>query len=148
MKISFDLDDTLIPYNINDFETEKRTFLQKILKIEPLRKNTKQLFESLRKENHQLGVYTTSYRKKWKIRLQFRSYGIPLDFIINEKENQKTLSKNKISASKHPPSFKIDFHIDDAKGMEIEGEKYGFKTIIITKNNLDWIEKIYTNIKF
>ncbi|WP_196894554.1 hypothetical protein [Aureivirga marina] len=146
MKISFDLDDTLIPYQKKDFEIENRTFFHKILQIEPLRKDTILLFKNLKNNGHSIGIYTTSFRKNWKIKLQFLSYGFNVDFVINQYKNNKLLRKNSISASKHPPSFKIDLHIDDSKGVKLEGEKYNFKTIIISKNDLKWQEIIKSKI--
>ena len=35
-----------------------------------------------------------------------------------------------------------DIHIDDLKGVEIEGEKLGFKTIIVNTNDKNWVMKI------
>ena len=43
MIISFDIDNTLIPYS-NEFEVEKKTLLSKLLGAEPLRKGTVDLF--------------------------------------------------------------------------------------------------------
>ena len=61
MNISFDLDNTLIPYS-NDFETEKRSFIAKLLGVEKIRKGTQKLIFDLKKEGHQIHIFTTSYR--------------------------------------------------------------------------------------
>jgi hypothetical protein len=58
MKISFDLDDTIIP-GLKTFETEQQTFLQKLCGIEKLRKGTIQLFRELKANKHQVGIYTS-----------------------------------------------------------------------------------------
>ena len=59
MRIAFDLDATLIPYQ-KEFETEKRSILQKLLGAEPIRKkrllegekwNFKVIYLSITEEN-------------------------------------------------------------------------------------------------
>ena len=49
--------------------------------------------------------------------------------------------------SKFPSQFGIDIHVDDSKGVAMEGEKYGFSTIIISDKESDWIQQILMNIK-
>ena len=51
MNISFDLDNTLIPYS-DEFETEKRNLFAKLIGIEKIRKGTPKLFKELQKEGH------------------------------------------------------------------------------------------------
>lgn len=142
MKISFDLDDTLIPGNYLEFITENRNFFQKIFKIESLRKGTKELIKDLKSKENVIGIYTTSFRPKYKIKFQFLTYGIKLDFIINEKENRKELKRRNLNCSKYPPAFDIDIHIDDSKGVELEGQKHNFETIILGNTSKNWIKKI------
>lgn len=126
MKISFDLDDTLIPGSYNDFPTETRNLFQKLVNIERIREGTKELFKYLKENGNNVGVYTTSFRTRFKIKFQFLTYGIKLDFIINEKRNKSAQKRAGITSSKYPPAFDIDLHIDDSKGVEIEGEKLNF----------------------
>lgn len=150
MKISFDLDDTLIPANSDCFKTELRSFIQKLLGVELLRTGTGQLFRKLQSDGHTVGVYTTSFRSKLRVYFQFWTYGIKPHFIINEQQYQKIrkqLRSQKIYSSKYPPSFQIDIHIDDSEGVRIEGEKYKFKTIIIQQSDEKWVDKISTFIE-
>ena len=142
MRISFDLDDTLIPPTDNCFPTERRNYLQRMLGVEKLRLYTSELFRHLQTEGHEVGIYTTSYRSKLKLRLQLFSYGITPDFIITEKENRVELKRRQVYCSKYPPAFGIDLHVDDSVGVEREGKKYSFQTIIVNKEDLDWLEKI------
>ncbi|MBT31785.1 MAG: hypothetical protein CMO01_19170 [Thalassobius sp.] len=146
MKISFDLDDTLIPANREEFPTEDKTLLQKLFGVEFIRKDTIKLLRKLKSQGHTIGVYTTSYRSKSKIWFQFYSYGFHLDFIINEKLNRKEISKAKVYATKYPPAFGIDVHIDDSVGVGIEGERYQFNAIIIKKDDADWCSKLEKEI--
>jgi hypothetical protein len=137
MIISFDLDDTLIPGN-KRFNTEPQTFIQRICGIEKLRAGTIQLIRVLQEQGHTVFVYTTSLRKTRNIRWTFRSYGIKLGKIINQTVHEKSLGENSRNYSKYPPAFGIDIHIDDAKGVEMEGNRFNFKTIIITEDDTSW----------
>ena len=147
MKISFDLDDTLIPSKPSDFQTLRKNWFQKLFGIELLRKGTIEIFNKLQKSGHEVGIYTTSFRSKRKIRLQMRSYGIRPEFIINEDLNRKVLTQQNIHSSKYPPAFQIDLHIDDSFGVKMEGEKFGFRVIVIDKIDLNWNQTILDYIK-
>lgn len=141
MIISFDLDDTLIP-GVKKFETEKRSVFQKLSGIEKIRLGTIELMKSCKRQGHQIYIYTTSLRPTSKIWFTFFTYGIKLDKVINQKEHEATLNDQSSLYSKYPPAFNIDVHIDDSKGVEIEGNRFNFKTIIISEDNLTWTEDI------
>ena len=141
MNISFDLDSTLIPSG-NEFETENRNWLARFLGIEKLRKGTPELVTFLHQQGHHVHIYTTSFRPKWKIRLFFFYYSIRVHRIVNQSENQKTLTSRNIKASKHPRTFNFDLHIDDSKGVELEGKHYQFNVILVDPKDSNWKEKI------
>ncbi|TPG45383.1 hypothetical protein [Flavobacterium pectinovorum] len=143
MIISFDLDDTLIS---NKFELEKSNLLQQFLGLENLRKGTVDLFRELKKQKHQIYIYTTSYRSESRIKWTFYSYGVSVDFVINQQKHQKSIRKKDMYCSKFPPMFNIDIHIDDSIGVEMEGYKYGFKTIIISEKDENWTQTILSNL--
>ena len=46
----------------------------------------------------------------------------------------------------NPNLFGIDIHIDDSKGVGMEGERYQFKTIIVDTNDTKWASKIKSRI--
>ncbi|MCP4520581.1 MAG: HAD family hydrolase [Cytophagales bacterium] len=144
--ISFDLDDTLIS-SIESFETEKQSIFSQLIDGEKLRKGTKELFTVLKKENYEVWIYTTSYRSKSQIRTTFLGHGIWVNNIINQPISVKRLRKHQCYASKNPKLFGIDIHIDDLKGVELEGEKYGFKTIIIDPLDKNWVDIILERIQ-
>jgi len=144
MIISFDLDDTLI--SKNKFELEKSNLLQQFFGLENLRKGTIDLFRELKKQKHQIYIYTTSYRSESRIKWTFYSYGVSVDFVINQQKHQKSIRKKDIYCSKFPPMFNIDIHIDDSIGVEMEGQKYGFKTIIISEKDENWNQTILSNL--
>lgn len=145
MKISFDLDDTII--SKTKFSLENESLIQKIIGAERIRLGTIKLFKELRTKGHKIFVYTTSYRSKAKIKLMFLSYGIPVDFVINQQLHTKRLKMKGKNISKFPPAFDIDIHVDDSVGVQMEGEKYGFKTIIISVSDENWVETVLEKIK-
>lgn len=145
MKISFDLDGTLIPLGENAFPIERKTTLQKALKIEALRIGTKGLFKTLKTLGHEVGIYTTSFRSQSMIKFWLRSYGLKADFIINEQLAGPRLRQLNVGASKYPPAFNIDLHIDDLPGVALEGERYEFETILVD-NNIQNLEAILSDI--
>ncbi|KAF2326739.1 hypothetical protein [Flavobacterium ginsenosidimutans] len=144
MIISFDLDDTLILNN--KFDLDKRNLFHKIFRIERLRKGTVVLFKELKKRKHKIYIYTTSHRSISKIKWMFYSYGISVDYIINQQKHQRSLLNKNIYCSKFPPSFNIDLHVDDSKGVQMEGDKYGFKVIVISETDKDWTQKVLKSI--
>ncbi len=146
MNISFDLDSTLIP-NGKEFETEKRSGVAKFLGIEEIRKGTAELISDLQRQGHKVHIYTTSFRTKGKIRRTLKYYGIKVNRIVNQTENQRVLKSRNINSSKFPPAFDFDLHIDDLKGVGIESERFGFKAIIIEPSDKKWIEKIKKGIE-
>lgn len=122
MTISFDLDDTLIS-STKPFPTEPRTFLLRILNLEPLRKGSPEFLRQLISQGHRIAIYTTSHRSVARIRWTFRLHGIPIHTIINAQVHHRTLGDRASISSKYPPAFGIDLHIDDSPGLAIEGHK-------------------------
>jgi len=145
MNISFDLDSTLIP-NGNEFEIENRSRIARFLGIEELRKGTPELIACLQKEGYKIHIYTTSFRSKIKIRFTLKYYGIKVNRIVNQTENRKVLKLQNINASKYPPAFGFDLHIDDLKGVGVEGSKLNFKTLIIEPTDKSWREKVKKHV--
>ncbi len=141
MIISFDIDNLLIPYS-NDFEVEKNSWWAKLIGAENIRKGTPHLFQKLEKEGHQIWIYTTSYRSVFQLKKTFKSYSLHPQRYINEKINRTHLEAQNCKASKNPKLFGIDLHIDDSKGVEAEGQRYGFQTLIIHPQNKNWVQDI------
>lgn len=145
MNISFDLDSTLIP-NGNEFETEKRNVLAKLLGIEKIRLGTYTIIKELQNKEHKVHIYTTSFRSKIRIRLTLLFYGIKISRVVNQNENYKILKKKNINASKYPSAFGFDLHIDDSKGVEMESKNFNFDVIIVEPSDEYWIDKIRKEI--
>lgn len=146
MEISFDLDSTLIPHG-NEFESENRSWFAKFIGIEEVRKGTKKLIDELKHQGHNIHIYTTSYRAKWRIRTTLLYHGIRVNQIITQAKNERVLKSHGIHASKYPSLFSFDLHIDDSKGVEIEAKRLNFNVIIVDPLDTDWSEKIKKAIK-
>jgi hypothetical protein len=144
MKISFDLDDTVVANT--QFDLERRTLLQRVFGVEQIRLGTIALFKELRSRGHSICVYTTSYRSVGKIRFMFRTYGIPIDEVINQHVHNNKVKNERMTMSKYPPAFGIDLHVDDSRGVGMEGERYGFNTIIVSVSDKDWVNTVLGKI--
>lgn len=141
MTISFDIDNTLIPYG-DEFPVEHQTWRHKVLGAEALRAGTKRLFQQLARRGHTLLIYTTSYRSTSALRRTFYAHGLrPMRYIAG-KENAKTLADHQCTSSKNPRLFGIDVHVDDSIGVQREGEKHGFATIIVAPQDTNWVNAV------
>ena len=144
MKISFDLDDTII--SNSKFPLENELWYHKLLGLERIRSGTIQLFKELKSQGHLIYIYTTSYRSEKRIRILFHLYGIPVDRIINQQKHEVVIKKLGKSVSKFPPAFDIDVHVDDSLGVKMEGDKHGFRTIIISDGDENWSTTILEDL--
>ncbi|MCR5886774.1 HAD family hydrolase [Hymenobacter sp. J193] len=135
------MDDTLIPAS-KTFPTEEQDWLPRLLGIEKVRKGTVGLFKELKSRGHTIYIYTTSYRSTGKILLTFHLYSIPIDRFINQGHHNNKLKEHRNRASKYPPAFGIDVHVDDLPGVKMEGERHNFRTIIIDPQDSNWTETV------
>ncbi|KUG06762.1 hypothetical protein [Solirubrum puertoriconensis] len=140
MRIAFDLDNTLIR-GVHAFppEAPKRRMLAWLFGKEQLRQGIEELCAYCQQQGHEVWVYTTSYRSLAYIRRLFWLYGIQLNGVINQARHNR---EARVQCSKHPPSFGIDLLIDDASGVGIEGDRYGFRVIIIDPKDEQWTARV------
>ncbi len=147
MTISFDLDDTLIPYG-DTFAVEPRGLRARLLRAEPLRRGTASLFDQLRSQGWDIWIYTTSHRSALAIRRTLFAYGITVSQVINEHRNRWVLTAHGCTASKHPGLFGVDVHVDDAEGVAIEGKRYGFEVVHVRLDDTNWTETVLSGIEW
>lgn len=71
-------------------------------------------------------------------------YGIKLANIINLEIHQKKVQGNRkeILPSKLPSKFGIQLHIDDDITVKQNGILYGFKVLILDRNDEEWVQKV------
>lgn len=140
MRLAFDLDNTLIrcgyPFPL---ETPRHRLLARLLGHEGLRHGIKALTDQCRQRSWEVWVYTTPYRSAWRIRRLFWLHGIRLDGVVNQPRHDR---EARARCTKHPPSFGIDWLIDDAEGVRLEGERLGFRVLVVRPEDVDWVEKV------
>ena len=149
MKISFDLDDTLILTCKNAiFEKPVSRFKAFFFK-EKLRKGIIDLCKELKALGYEICVYTTSERSIGYIKSLFSIYGIKLHSVINNKVHMEFVQgkRKEIMPSKVPSRFGIDLHIDDDISVKQNGIQFGFNVLIISKDDKEWTLKILNEAK-
>ena len=141
MRISFDIDDTLILYNRQDSPSNK------LLDGEYLRDGTILLLKELSKK-HELWIYTTSFRSPFLVKFYFWLKGVKIKRVINQDIHNKILKEYNFARvpSKLPSHFNIDIHIDDLNGVVEEGKIFGFNVIQVTPDQKDWKEVILEKV--
>ncbi|SFQ73685.1 hypothetical protein [Hymenobacter arizonensis] len=140
MRVAFDLDNTLIHCGYNfPLEKPRRYILARLLGGQRLRQGIEKLAEYCQQQGWEVWVYTTSYRSIWHIRKLFWLHGIWLDGVVNQQRHNQTV---KVRCTKHPPSFGIDLLIDDSDGVRIEGERHGFRMLVVAPDDEQWAEKV------
>ena len=145
MRISFDVDDTLVVYDPQTPVEMHVPWWWRWRYSEPLRHGTRALMQALRARGHELWIYTTSYRQPGYMRGWFRSFGVPLVEVINQDRHDQVVKKAQFPGympSKYPPAFGIDLHIDDSEGVAMEGREHGFQVVVVAPNDTDWAARI------
>ncbi|RZK12972.1 MAG: hypothetical protein EOO56_27760 [Hymenobacter sp.] len=140
MRVAFDLDNTLIR---NDFDfplaAAKKPFLQKLFQTESLRLGIQELFAFCQRQGWEVWIYTTSYRSPFYVRKLLWVYGLRPDGIINQARHTQHV---RVRSTKHPPTFGIDILVDDSRGVELEGQRFGFAVIQIDPEDADWVATV------
>ena len=140
MRLAFDLDNTLIRCG-HDFplSTPRRRLLAKLLGSEQLRQGIKEITDHCRQQGWEVWVYTTSYRSAWYIRKLFWLHGIRLHGVVNQQRHDREVQAR---CTKHPPTFGIDLLLDDSEGVRLEGERHGFRVLVVAPEDAQWVEKV------
>jgi hypothetical protein len=150
MRISFDLDDTLICYGTGTpCEPRPPWYWRFWASDEPLRLGARSLMQALRERGWELWVYTTSHRHPGSVRRWLRSYGIRVAYVVNQDVHDRHLrrSPRDYPPSKNPRAFGIDLHVDDSDGVQMEGEQHGFRVVVIAPQDEAWTEKVLAAVE-
>ena len=144
MRISFDLDDTLILTGENCLYENPLKFPFYLFYKERLRKGMVELYKELTDLGCDICVYTTSERSVEYIKRLFKLHGIKLHNIINQKIHQDIVQRGRreIMPSKVPSRFGIDLHVDDDFSVKQNGIQHGFNVLIIDKSDPEWDRKV------
>src|SRR5688500_3617191 len=83
LRISFDLDDTLICYGDGvDCEPRLPWLLRLFVRDEPLRRGARRLLRELDDRGHEVWVYTTSHRGAQAVRRWLRAHGVRVARVV------------------------------------------------------------------
>lgn len=149
MKISIDLDDTiLVKPDFPHIESETTKLIRGCME-ECFRKGTRKLFEYLNLSGHEVGIYTNSYRGKSDLENWFSENEFNINFVINQQihDSKTDQQPNRYSLpDKCPHLFDIDIHIDDLIEIKESCEKFGVK-IILAESSENWVEEVIYKIK-
>jgi hypothetical protein len=145
VRLAFDLDNTLIrsahPFAL---ETPRLGWLARLLGHEPLRRGTGELLRHCQRQGWEVWIYTTSYRPASYIRRLFWLHGLRLAGVVNQARHEREVT---LRCSKHPPTFGIDVLVDDAPGVGLEGERHGFRTVIVDPQDEQWVPMVQASLR-
>jgi hypothetical protein len=145
MRISFDIDDTLMCRD-PEMPCERRVlpFSLCFWVRESLRLGARSLIQDLQKQGHEVWIYTSSLRPPMYIRLWLLTHGVQVQGIINQDVHDRTMKRlhPRPTASKYPPAFGIQFHVDDSQGVLMEAEKHSFRVIQIDPQDTEWTARV------
>jgi hypothetical protein len=148
MKISFDLDDTLILSHGGRLCEPPLKFPFSIFYRERLRKGTAALCRELAALGCEICVYTTSERPIGYVRRLFRLHGIRLGTVVNRQMHEALVqgSRKEIMPSKVPSRFGIALHVDDDITVQENGIAHGFRVLILNKDDAEWASKVLAEV--
>ena len=149
MLITFDIDDTIRLHGDPGSAAVRRSWAARLIYREPLREGFPELCIRLRELGCRVGIYTTSDRSAGSIRRWLRCYGIRTDLIVNARRHRsmvEALFPNQRAPSKHPGRFGVDLHVDDLPGVAVEGERFGFRTLIVDPRDREWCRVILAEV--
>lgn len=145
MRISFDIDDTLVLHG-RDAQPEVGHFPPFIQRHfgQPLRSGTCALMRELRLQGHSIWIYTTSGRTPFEIRFWLFMHGIHIDVVVNDERHRREVTGHKFAQlpSKYPPAFGIDLHVDDSDGVLMEGQEHRFRVVVVSPDDEHWTKKV------
>jgi hypothetical protein len=150
MRISFDLDDTLICYYDHvPREPRPRWPWRWLVHDEPLRAGARELIHRLQSRGCEVCIYTTSHRDPLSVRWWLRLHGVRVSRVINQDIHDFHLRRSSSDRppSKNPRAFGIDLHVDDSEGVQMEGKRYGFSVIVVALDDHEWHRKVLAAVE-
>jgi hypothetical protein len=142
VRISFDLDDTLICYDDEVAQEPRITMFRRfIVHDEPLRAGARELMRTLQSRGHEIWIYTSSGRRARWIRRWLRYHGVRVDCIVDGARHAKCFGEGSLP-TKRPHAFGIHLHVNDSRGVAVEGERYGFNVCLLECNANGWVQQV------
>jgi hypothetical protein len=138
MRIAFDLDGTLLLCG-RAFLTEAPTHPW-VPFGEPLRRGARSLLVSLRAEDHELWVYTSSYRHPWRVRALFAAHGVGLDGVVTQRQHDRRFGR--AGPLEAPDAFGIDVLVDDSQAVAKQCAGGACVVLLVRPEDGSWVERI------
>jgi hypothetical protein len=139
MRISFDIDDTLVC--APTVPTEQYIPWRRRWRYnELLRRGTKALMEALLQRRCRIWIYTTSHRSPRYLKAWFKSFGIAIEGVVNQARHEQRVGTR--GPSKYPPAFGIHLHVDDSVGVAMEGQDHQFAVVVVSPEDPDWAARV------
>jgi hypothetical protein len=139
MRISFDLDDTLVCYQPGAlYEPARVPWWLRPWVHEPLRLGAAALLGELAAA-HEVWVYTTSYRHPRGVSWWLWCYGVRVGAVINQDRHERAFGRQ--GRSKDPARFGIDLHVDDSWGVWVEN-RFERNVCVVSPDDPDWADKV------
>jgi hypothetical protein len=139
MRVSFDIDDTLVCSTAVPAEPPLGRW-RRLWYSERLRAGTRALMNELTRRRCEVWLYTTSYRSPRYLRGWFRCLGVPIAGVVNQARHDRVVGR--LGPSKYPPAFGIDLHVDDSEGVALEGRRHGFAVVVVSPDDPEWSARI------
>ncbi|OWK37733.1 hypothetical protein [Fimbriiglobus ruber] len=144
MRISFDVDDTLVCDPSVPVERHVPRWLR-LWYPERLRAGTRDLMRALQTGRHELWIYTTSYRGGFYLRSWFRTFGVGIGGVVNQHRHERAVGRR--GPSKFPPAFGIDLHVDDSEGVAEEGRRHRFNVLVVSPRDPNWTARVLEAVR-
>jgi hypothetical protein len=139
MRVSFDLDDTLVCGNTVPTEQFVPLWARRRYP-EGVRRGCRELMRSLVERGCRIWVYTSSRRSPRYVRAWFRSMGIRLEGVVTLCRHEEVVGHR--GPSKYPPAFGIGLHVDDSHGVGLEGSMHGFRVVVVDPHDESWTSRV------
>lgn len=142
MRISFDLDDTLVLKTVDGPREEALPPRRKGVAIEEwLRKGTFDLLNQLQQRGWEILIYTNSYRGKSEIADWFAACGLTVCGVVNQQLHEQKQVESGMARpcpSKFPPWFHVDIHVDDSLELYADAQEHGFVMVRVAPDDPNW----------
>lgn len=144
MRVSFDLDDTLVCAPPTPAEPPERWWRRRRYP-ERLREGTGRLLRELARRGCTVWIYASSGRPVRYVRGWLRGLGVPIEGVVNAEDHIRVVGRQ--GPSKYPPASGIDLHIDNAPGVGLEGRRHGFAVLVVEPEDRDWAARVLAAVE-
>jgi len=139
LRISFDLDDTLVcPAGVP--AEPPPPWWRRWRYPEAVRLGAPALLRELAGGGWEVWVYTTSARPPRYVNGWFRTLGVRLSGVVNQDVHERVVGRQ--GPSKYPRAFGIDLHVDDSEGVALEGARHGFAVLTVRPDDPGWADRV------